>query len=170
MPYKNFRSKQRGVALFVSLIMLLLMSIIVVQAARSSSLEILLGINSEHAAQALMLAEDSALTAEITIELNYPGAPAVDFNEKNDEGFYVAGDLEMDTMDWTSLQAMRIGSGADHREYIVEYLGPAIAQGGSLSVGAGVASDKRFLYRVSGRGQFSRGTARVIQTIFATAE
>jgi len=66
--------------------------------------------------------------------------------------------------------AERIGAGDAFREYILEYLGPVTATGGSLSVGAGMASDTRYLYRVSGRGASSRGSARVVQTIYATAE
>ena len=53
-------SKQKGMALFISLIMLLLMSVIIVHGARSSTLELLLGNNAQHTARALMRAEDSA--------------------------------------------------------------------------------------------------------------
>ncbi len=170
MRNRSLESKQRGVALLVSLVMLLLMSIIVVQAARSSTLEILLGVNSQHAAQALMMAEDSALTAEIVIEVNYPGAPTVKFNGSNTHGIHAGGDVEIDSVDWATLDAQRTGQGDDYREYFIEYIGPANAIGGSLAVGAGIVSNKRYLYRVSGRGQSSRGTARVVQTIYATAE
>ena len=162
--------RQRGMAMFISLVMLLLMSIIAIHAARSSNLEILLGNNSQHAAQALISAEDSVLTGERIIELNYPGAPTIDFSADNSDGLYVVGEIEVDSVDWAPEIAEQVGAGATYREYIIEYLGPASATGGSLSVGAGVASDKRFLYRVSGRGLSSRGSARVVQTIYATAE
>ena len=71
---------------------------------------------------------------------------------------------------WTAYAAERIGAGDGFREYIIEYLGPVTATGGSLSVGAGVASDTRYLYRVSDRGASSRGGACVVQTVNATAE
>ncbi len=163
-------SKQKGMALFISLVMLLLMSVIIVHGARSSTLELLLGNNAQHTAQALMRAEDSVVAAESLIALNYVGAPTVDFSVSQSDGIYVDGEIDINTVDWTGYAAERIGVGDDYREYIIEYLGPATATGGSLSVGAGVASDTRYLYRVSGRGVASRGGARVVQTIYATAE
>ena len=163
-------SKQKGMALFISLIMLLLMSVIILHGARSSTLELLLGNNAQHTAQALMRAEDSVVAGESLIELDYVGAPTVDFSASQSDGIYIVGEIDVDTVDWTAYVAERIGAGDAFREYILEYLGPVTATGGSLSVGAGMASDTRYLYRVSGRGASSRGSARVVQTIYATAE
>ncbi len=50
------RSKQSGMAMFFSLIMLLLMTVIILHGARSSNLELLLGNNAQHKAEALMRA------------------------------------------------------------------------------------------------------------------
>ncbi len=164
------RSKQSGMAMFFSLMMLLLMTVIILHGARSSNLELLLGNNAQHTAQALMRAEDSAIAGENLIAFNYVGAPTIDFSLDESDGIYVVDEITVDTVDWTEFAAERVGSGDNYREYIVEYLGPATATGGSLSVGAGVASDTRYIYRVSGRGESSRGGARVVQTIYATAE
>ena len=163
-------SKQKGMAMFVSLIMLLLMTLIIIHGARSSTLEIFMANNVQSVAQALMRAEDSALQGETFVEVNYPGAPTVDFSVDQTDGFY--SDLEIDvvSIDWTDYTNEQIGAGAQLREYIVDYVGPVTAIEGSLSVGAGAASEKRFLYRVSGRGSSSRGSTRVVQTIYATAE
>ncbi len=163
-------SKQKGMALFISLIMLLLMSVIILHGARSSTLELLLGNNAQHTAQALMRAEDSVVAGESLIEVNYVGAPTVDFSADQSDGIYIVGEIDVNTVDWVAYVAERIGAGDAFREYIIEYLGPVTATGGSLSVGAGVASDTRYIYRVSGRGASSRGGARVVQTIYATAE
>ena len=164
------RSKQRGMAMFFSLIMLLLMSMIILHGARSSNLDLLIGNNAQHTAEALMRAEDSAVAGENVIELNYTGAPTTDFSADESDGVYIVGEIAINTVNWTNFAAERVGGGDNYREYIVEYLGPAAATGGSLSVGAGVASDTRYIYRVSGRGESSRGGARVVQTIYATAE
>ncbi len=164
------RSKQRGMAMFFSLMMLLLMTLIILHGARSSNLELLLGNNAQHTAQALMRSEDSAVAGEKLIELNYAGAPTIDFSDDEDDGVYLVGEIILDTVDWTEFAAERVGDGDNYREYIVEYLGPAMTSGGSLSVGAGPASNIRYLFRVSGRGVSSRGGARVVQTIYATAE
>ena len=169
---QNIRNmkKQQGLAMFISLMMLLLMTLIIVHAARSSSLEILMGNNAQHSAQALMSAEDSVIAAEDLIETVYDGAPNVDYSAIQSDGLYIVGEIDVGSIDWSMLSAERIGTGDDYREYIIEYLGPVAAPGGSLSMGAGASSDTRFLYRVSGRGESSRGGARVVQTIYATAE
>ena len=156
--------------MLVSLIMLLLMSVIILHGARSANLEVLIGNNAQHAAQALMRAEDSAVAGERLIEFNYDGAPTIDLSLITTDGLYIDGEIDVQSVDWITIAAERVGAGANYREYIVEYLGPVSAAGGSLSVGAGVASDTRYLYRVSGRGEASRGGARVVQTIYATAE
>ncbi len=163
-------SKQKGMALFISLIMLLLMSVIILHGARSSTLELLLGNNAQHTVQALMRAEDSVVAGESLIELDYVGAPTVDFSASQSDGIYIVGEIDVSAVDWTAYVAERIGAGDAFREYILEYLGPVTATGSSLSIGAGMASDIRYLYRVSGRGASSRGSARVVQTIYATAE
>ena len=162
--------RQNGAALFTSLIMLLVMTLIIVSGARSSALEILLADNAQSAQQALMRAEDSVLRGNQRIELNFSGAPSFDFSAAEDDGLYVDGELGLDTVDWEEIPAEREGAGENLREFIIEYLGPAAAIGGSLSVGAGTGSDIRYLYRVSGRGASNRVSARVVQVILATAE
>ena len=166
----TIRSKQSGMAMFISLVMLLLMSLIILHSARSSNLELLIGNNAQTTAQALMRAEDSAVAGENLIELDYSGAPTIDYSLDAKDGVYVEGEIDVNSIDWTDYPAERVGEGNSYREYIIEYLGPVASTGGSLSVGAGVASNTRYIYRVSGRGESSRGSARVVQTIYATAE
>jgi len=162
--------KQKGMAMFVSLIMLLLMTLIIIHGARSSTLEIFMANNVQSVAQALMRAEDSALSGETFVEINYAGAPTTDFSEDETDGFYTDLGIDVDSLRWDEYTTENFGSGHARREYIVEYVGPVTALRGSLSMGAGAASDKRYLYRVSGRGESARGSARVVQTIYATAE
>ena len=163
-------SKQNGMAMFVSLIMLLLMTLIIIHGARSSTLEILIANNVQSVAQALIRAEDSVLDGETLVELNYPGAPDVDFSADETDGLYLDLEIDVDSIHWAEYTIEHSGEGDELREYIVEYVGPVAALYGTLAIGAGAASDKRFLYRVSGRGASSRGSTRVVQTIFATAE
>jgi Tfp pilus assembly protein PilX len=192
MHYSMNRSGQHGAALVISMIILLVVSMIVLQGARSANLELLVGNNSHAAAEALMQAEDSAAVGEMMIAIKYGGAPATDYGQYSDDGVFLEGQIDVESVDWDSmeLEPERFKSSANYsaifngeetstdtqygdgsyREYYAEYLGPSSATGGSMSVGAGVASDTRYLYRVSGRGQSGRGGARVIQTIYATAE
>jgi len=170
MNISTGHKKQGGAALFVSLIMLLVMTLIIVSGARSSALEILLADNAQNAQQALMRAEDSVLQGNERIELDFAGAPDFDFSASAEDGYYIDGELALDTVDWEAIPSEREGEGDNLREYIVEYLGPAAAIGGGLGIGAGGAANIRYLYRVSGRGASNRSSARVVQVILATAE
>jgi len=170
MHYSLNRSQQNGAALIVSMIILLVMSLIILQGARSSNLELLIGNNVQHAAEALLQAEDSAVAGEQMIELNYAGAPTSNYGANADDGVFVVGQIDVDTVEWQLLNANRESNEGLYREYIVEYLGPMAAMGGSVSVGSGTASVTRYVYRVSGRGASGRGGARVVQTIYATSE
>ena len=93
-----------------------------------------------------MRAEDSVLQGEQRVELNFPGAPSADFTVSTTDGLYVVGEVVVDTVDWAAIPAESIGAGDTLREFIIEYLGPAAAVGGSLAIGAGAASDLRYLY------------------------
>ena len=170
MNYSLNRSQQHGAALLISMIILLVMSLIILQGARSANLEILIGNNSRHAAEALMQAEDSAVSGEQMLELNYAGAPTGNYGGNEDDGVFVVGQIDINTVNWDELAAQHETGDGTHREYIVEYVGPAAATGGSLSVGAGAASTTRYIYRISGRGEAGNGGARVVQTIYAMAE
>jgi len=163
-------TKQKGIAMFVCLIMLLLMTMIIIHGARSSTLEIFMANNMQSVAQALMRAEDSALDGENLIEANYPGAPNFDFAADDDDGWYVDVEIDVESVHWDEYVIERTGEGPYLREYVVEYIGSVAAMEGTLAMGAGSSADKRFLYRVSGRGASNRGSTRVVQTIYATKE
>jgi hypothetical protein len=124
----------------------------------------------QNVAEALMRAEDSTLTGETFVELNFQGAPTVDFSEDPTDGLYTDLELDINTVHWDQYETERFGADEELREFVVEYVGAVTALNGSLAVGAGAATDLRYLYRVSGRGESSRGSARVVQTIYATAE
>lgn len=195
MHYSMNRSRQHGTALVISMIILLVTTMVILQGARSANLELLVGTNSQVAAQALMLAEDSAIVGETMIDVRYGGAPVTDYADSTDDGVFILGQIDVQSVDWdvmefapervteygeyiVPVQETQLGGGTGggesgygtYREFYVEYIGPSYSTGGSVSVGAGAASDTRYLYRVSGRGTSGIGGARVIQTIYATAE
>jgi len=170
MKYRAVQGSQEGAALFVSLVILLLMTIIALTATRMSNLEFIMGTNTQNAAESFMRAENSALEGEQRILLNFFGAPTIDFSANPDDGLYLDGEITVDTVNWAAFNYETAGADPDLREYIIEYLGPAPLSGGSLALGVGAASGTRYLYQVSGRGTSSRRSTRVVQTIFATIE
>ena len=105
-------SRQQGMAMFTSLVILLLMTIIVLHAARSSTLEVFMGNNSQHTAQALMRAEDSVVAGETLLETDYQGAPTVDFSVVQSDGLYVDAEIDVNTIDWYGIVSEQEGAGA----------------------------------------------------------
>lgn len=161
---------QRGVAMVISLVMLLLVSIVVLQAARSSNLELLIGNNNQQSTTALMRAENSVAVGETFIETALPGSPAR-FNFRVKDGIYLDDEIELYTTDWSQYDTEVVGSGANQSEYVIEYIGPAVATGADIAMGTGGAGPPLlYLYRVSGRGNAGIGGSRVVQTIYATAD
>lgn len=166
----NSRSMQDGAALVVSLIMLLIMTLMILATSRSSILELLMAINSQSANEALQRAEDSTLRGEQRILADFDGIPTVDFGADLNDGLYLDAELVVDTVDWSGLAFESDGVDENQRNYIIQYIGPATLPGGSVAMGAGGASNIRYLYRVNGQGLSSRSSARVVQTIFSTME
>ena len=166
--HRNFTNKQSGVALVVSLIMLTVLTLIGLSSARISGLEVLMGVNTQDSVTSLMIAEDSVLSGEQRIVGLFGGPPTFDLSADPDDGLYLDANLDVDTVDWTPLASeMEARPGEAPREFIIEYIGPRTMPGSGLGVGTGSLDNKRFMYRVSGLGGSNRGSARVVQTIYA---
>ena len=165
---QNFKDRQRGAVLMISLIMLTVLTLIGLSSARISGLEILMGVNTQSSVDSLLIAEDSVFAGEQRVLVEFGGAPTIDFTANDEDGLYLDANLIIDTVDWSELASeLEPRAGEPSREYIVEYIGPRIIPGGSLGVGTGALDNSRFVYRISGHGGASRGSARVVQTIFA---
>jgi len=161
------KNKQRGAVLVISLIILMMLLIIGVSSARISGIELLIGANARDSMVSLLLAEDSALAGEQKVFNDFSGPPTINMGEA-DDGFYLDDSIDVLVVDWSSLaHELETRTGLPSREYIVEYIGPRTIPGRSLTTGAGSSDAIRFLYRVSGRGSSNRGSARVVQTIYA---
>ena len=165
------RGRQNGAVLFSSLIVLLVVSIIALNAARSSALELQIATNLQNSVQALANSEDSVLFAERFIQASHPeGGPTFDFSADATDGLYLIGGVDPDTADWSLIPTEDVldAGGSVTNRYVVEYLGTQSATGGSLAVGAGSGAQIRQLYRITGLGVSVRGSVRIVQTVFAT--
>jgi type IV pilus assembly protein PilX len=161
-------ANQRGMVLIISLIMLMVLTMIGLSSARISGLEVIMGANTENSVESLMVAEDSALSGEFRITAEFAGPPTFDLSADPDDGLYLDDNIVIETMDWSSLASeIETRAGQPDREYIIEYIGPRTLPGSSLAIGTGATGNIRYLYRVSGRGVSDRGSARVVQTIYA---
>lgn len=162
-------ARNRGFSLVVGLILLLVMTLIGITGSRVARTELLLANNAQNAAEAFSEAENSVLVGERDVSINFSGAPTFDFSGDATDGYYNLGELPELGIDWSALPHE---SGPPNQDvgYVVEYLGPAPAPGGSLAVGVGSFTPKRYIFRISGRGDSSRGSVRLVQTVFATIE
>lgn len=169
IQHKSLPGKNRGFSLVVGLILLLAMTLIGITATRVARTELLLANNAQNAVEAFAAAENSAIEGERDIVTNYSGIPTFNFSSDNTDGYYSAGELPAITTDWSGLPH-EDGVPADDVEYVIEYLGPAPGAGGSLALGIGSALQKRYIFTVTGRGASSRGSTRLVQTVFATTD
>ena len=171
------RGSQRGAVMIVSMIMLLIVTLLAVAAVQTSNLEVLMATNTQARASALATAENSLVDGELWITANYPGTPlfdwAADAGDVDEDGKYNSGDIAstVDGIDWVTEPAVGYELSPNGQKYALEYLGPFTNAGASLTMGAGAAAgDKRYLYRITGRGVFGSGGTRFVQSVFATME
>ncbi len=168
---------QRGAVLVVSLMILLLMTLLGVTAMRTANFELVMATNTQARSSAMAVAENALVDGEVDIVTNYGSTPLFDWSSVGTDGLYTVGDAvegvaggnTLDDISWDSAtgayQAAPSGG-----KYTLEYLGPYTTAGASLTLGGGGASDKRYLYRVSGRGEFGKGGTRFVQSIYATRD
>ena len=169
------RGPQRGAVMIVSLIMLVIITLLAVSAVQTSNLEMLMATNTQARTSALATAENSLVDGELWILANFPGTPLFDWSDDagalDEDGRYTVGDIvsTVDDIAWTVVPAVGYELSPNGNQYALEYLGPYTTLGSSLTMGV-PGSDKRYLYRVTGRGVFGSGGTRFVQSIFATME
>lgn len=163
--------RQHGAALVVSLVVLVLVTLIGVASMQTSNMEVVMATNSQARTTALADAENALVDGETDITTNYPGTPLFDWSADTSDGLYTIGDLAGATLtvvDWSTVAGTETAPSGG--QYTTEYLGPFTTAGASLTMGAGGAVDKRYVYRITGRGVFGDGGTRFVQSVFATTD
>jgi hypothetical protein len=161
--------------MIVSLIMLAIITLLAVSAVQTSNLEVLMATNTQARASALASAENSLVDGELWILATFPGTPLFDWSDDagavDEDGRYTVGDIvsTVDDIAWTVVPPAGYELSPNGNQYALEYLGPYTTLGSSLTMGV-PGSDKRYLYRITGRGVFGSGGTRFVQSIFATME
>jgi len=154
--------KQNGIALVVSLIMLLLMTLLAVSSMKSTVLEEKMAgnykdrITAFQAGEAALRAGENYLRTTMVLPI-FDGTTA---------GLYqptTAGDARWELVNWANIGEVAAYIGlsevAVQPNYIIEELQPVAEPGGSLE--AGTALENRF-YRVTGQAVGGTETALVI--------
>jgi type IV pilus assembly protein PilX len=164
----RLRINERGAALIVSLILLLIMTIIGISAMNGARLEVSMAGMMQREEVAFRGAERALTTAERYTE-NMVGA----FDEMA-KGHYIAED-ELDVSDtvWSapdivSLVKSDVPELSAHDAFIVEYQGVMTVPGSALNDGgdAPIPGDKVIVYRIATRSDTDGRAVRIIESIY----
>ena len=170
---------QRGAALFMALIFLLIMTILGTFGMNMSRMENLMAGNNQFQTTALVNAELMMSSALRDLESNL-GAPFMNLNTEGDY-FYLRNEdstdnIEPTDMNWTFTTASSTPTGGDGDyayRYVIEYIGQLEgSDDGDCSV---VIKPKpvdcyRQIYTVTSQSDTSRGAKRTVQVVYVTEE
>ncbi|GEM_PF-1894364 len=147
---------QGGAALLISLIVLVIVSMLGLNAMSMALLEIKMAAHYQSQAQLEAVAERNLLLAEQSIDSVPLDLGSFDFSLSSD-GFYDSSARLLDLSNWNVISSNESLLGVEgHHDYIVEYLGHRVHLGIEESI-----------YRVSIRSQLLRGGVKRLQTIIS---
>ncbi|RDH42318.1 pilus assembly PilX family protein [Zooshikella ganghwensis] len=175
-PMCKSNNKQQGIVLVISLVILLLLSIVGINAMMTTSLDEKMSANlKDHntafqAAEAALREGENVVSALVTLS---------DFNNDGDDGMYslaAAKDSPWQTIDWKTSTKLRtlsttITGLADQPKYIIEHFTAVVSEEEALNlmnVGESTGGGGTEVFRITAWGVGSSATSQVIlQTTFA---
>jgi len=154
--------RERGAALIVALILLLVMTILGVTAMNSSILQGFMSTSYRQQTTTLATAENVLLDGELDVEdLVFNGV------ESNPD----RTDYYSNLVDSGAIFAAADYDTAWANPFHIEYLGQRIVPGESVAVGGGLEDSVVHVFRVSAReirGDNERGGLRIVQSLYVT--
>ena len=166
--------QERGVALFISLVVLLIITIIGVSAVQTTTLEERMAANARDHGIAFQAAESALITGEDLVEILQPSdLPSFGGNTN---GRYVPGAVgaqpRWETVDWPGdgtipTAADVIPGVADQPKYIVEYLTQLAPDEDELNLSniGGTSGAPTDIFRITARGAGGSTRAQVMLQI-----
>jgi len=164
--------RQRGVALFISLVLLLMLTIIGVSGVQSTSLEVRMARNDHDGLLAFQAAESALRDAEDQLETI---TSTVDFVDTGDDGLWTVSDigdpqrwddLAIFDSDATSIEADTAVAGvAEPPRYIIEYVASVVREENAYQLNdpyGQSASDRIEIFRVTALGTGGSAQSRVL--------
>ena len=161
-------SRQRGLALVMSLVILLVLTLLGVTAMNTSNLQILMTGNSQYQTTALNKAESVLRTAEDVIS-DFIGTPGATYPAS---GYYNipggAAPIDLATFDWDDANVILIPG--EPSKYIIEFTGTEELDSASKAwrQDQGIIGDDVSVFRITARTPSTRGAVRYVQSIFVT--
>ncbi|MDG2276343.1 MAG: PilX N-terminal domain-containing pilus assembly protein [Pseudomonadales bacterium] len=152
---------QTGVALFISLVMLLVLTIIGISSVQTTSLEVRMTRNEHDSILAFQAAESALRDAEAVIETL---ASTADFTDAGNNGFYNVADLGVeqawqDDDIWANGNSREteteIENVAAQPRYIIEYVASVLREANAYQLDdpyAASGGDRVEIFRITARG------------------
>ena len=153
--------QQRGAALIVSLILLLVMTILGVTAMNSSILQGFMSASYQEQTVRLATAENILLEGEFDVEELVENGVLT----RAETGLY----LNL-TTGAEEFNAAKLSAYPD-RNFMIEYMGEFLIPGESVTEGGGLEDSLVHIFRVSARSQRAaeeRGGRRIVQSLYVT--
>lgn len=164
-------SRQRGVALFISLVLLLVLTIIGVSSVQTTSLEVRMTGNEHNAMLAFQAAESALRDAEDQLE-NI--VSTVVFTANGNAGLYSAAQLGtdenwQDANVWTGgnsiVAATNVDGVSEQPRYIIEHIASVLLEDNAYQQEdpyAASAQDRVEMFRITARGVGGNTNARIM--------
>lgn len=160
------RYKQQGLALFSSMMFLILLALVGFSVMKISMLSIQIAHNDEMSMKAFNQAELSLRKGEQEVNNLATSKLYTDFNDENDH--YYVSPLNKNAIRWVDLKSA--GNDQDGR-YVIEYLGlrPLETESASIKPNGGISGSNIYISRVISRDrEGTTGAKRIIRSSFAT--
>lgn len=165
------RGRQRGAALFMALICLLIMTMLGVFGMNMSRMENLMAGNSQLQMTALNDAERTLSVAEEQVEAILLSPPFVDWNETSDAYYDHTPDstdpIDAHDLTW-SFDYVAVDA---NNRYVIEYAGPEVITGNDGSIEAAAVCPSAncvWVYLTTAQNESARGAKRTVQSVYVT--
>jgi len=164
---------QKGVALFISLVMLLILTVLGLSSVQTTTLQERMARNARDTNLAFQAAESAVKDAETLIE-TFNSLVAFTSAGANDAGFYFEGDYDAPTnwnnFNWTNgegyIEAPTVIDGvAEPPKYFIEHIKTVISDNDTLNldnIGQDSGSGRAQIFRVTVYGTGGTSTAHVM--------
>ena len=170
---------ERGAALIVALLLLLVMTILGIAAMNSSIMQGFMSASYRQQTTTLAGVENVVFAGERDVEAIVDPVTTIDVGEL---GYFIdltdpsltgppwtASDTSESNWNLAETVAQTIGSLNIFGQYRIEYMGEFEVPGESIAEGGGLEDSRIHVFRISARGvEGGRGSLRVVQTLYVT--
>jgi type IV pilus assembly protein PilX len=150
----------RGMALVISLILLMVMTVLGVTAVNSSIMQGLMSASYRQQTVTLAGAENLLLAGELDVE-------QLVVNGVAGRAWYINLDTDPDA----EFPAALVDQAWPDNDFVIEYMGPFLVPGESVAEGGGLEDSVMHIFRVSARDERTedeRGGLRIVQSLYVT--